>query len=338
MLKATVVDRDYGSVDIEKLQFIKDEYAARGIELTLEHYTDEDEIIDNCKDCDALLGTGNPPITRRVLESLPKLKVVQRFGIGVNSVDLEAATETDTVILYMPGFCIDELATHAAALILGLVRNVGYYDRHIRAGGWPKAKYFTPKSMDSLTLGLYGFGGSARSLYEIFRKGFNTKVISYDPYMIESEREKYDVDFVSFETLLEKSDIISLHAPLNDKTRHIFNKEAFEKMKSDAMIVNIARGGLIKEDDLVEALKNETIRFAGLDVFEQEPVDPLNPLLNMDNALVTCHSAFYGEKAQKTQIALSIDLVDGILNQKKVEKKYVANTSIMDRVADISFI
>jgi D-3-phosphoglycerate dehydrogenase / 2-oxoglutarate reductase len=338
MWKAIVIDKDYGSVSLDHLMHIQSEYAKRGIELVLSHFTTEDEIIKNCKDCDALLGTGNPPVTRKVLEALPKLKVVQRFGIGVNSVDLEAATDTNTIILFMPGFCIDELATHATSLILGLIRNVGFYDRHIRAGEWPKARYFVPKSIDSLTLGLFGFGGSAQVLYEIFKKGFNTRGITYDPYMPDTARKNFDVDFVSFDTLLETSDIISLHAPLNNKTRHIFNKTAFEKMKPESMIVNIARGGLINEEDLVEALRNNTIRFAGLDVFEQEPVDPANPLLKMDNVAVTCHSAFYGEKAQKIQISLAIDLVDSLLNHKKVESRYVANTAVMKKVAGIQFV
>lgn len=139
MWNAVVVDKNYGSVSPENLAKIQDAYKAKGVTLRLEHYSTPEEIIAGCQDADAILGTGNPPITKAVLESLKKLKLVQRFGIGVNSVDLGAASVNGVLALYMPGFCITELAVHATALILNLSRNIGYYDRGIRKGGWRKA-------------------------------------------------------------------------------------------------------------------------------------------------------------------------------------------------------
>lgn len=338
MFKGAVVDMNYGSVSIDKLTYIKNEYEKKGIELDLFHCVTEDEIIDACKDADAILGTGNPPITRKVLSTLSKLKVVQRFGIGVNSIDLDAATEYGKLIMFMPGFCIDELATHATSLILSLLRNTAYYDRKIRDGLWPKATYYVPKSVDKLTLGLYGFGGSAKPLYEIFKKGFKSRVITCDPYVQDSIKSQFDVEFVDFDELLKQSDIISIHAPLTIETRHIFNEDAFKKMKYDSMIINIARGEIIKEDDLIVALKTGEIRFAGLDVFEKEPLGKDNPLLEMDNVVLTCHSAFYGEKAQNNQLKLSIELVDEVLNNKKVKRSYVANKAVMDKAPEFIYI
>lgn len=272
MWNAVIVDRDYGSVSLENQEYIKQQYAKNGINLRLAHYRTPEEILENCKDADAILGTGNPPITREVLEGLTNLKVVQRFGIGVNSIDLKAADETGTLILYMPGFCVQELAIHASALILNLLRNVSFYDRRIRAGQWPKAAGYVPRNPKDLVLGLYGFGGSARPLYDIFYHGFGTKVITCDPYVKKDIKENYDVKIVSFDELLNRSDIISIHAPLTEETHHIFNREAFSKMKNDAMIVNISRGGLIDQEALAWALDIGQIRFAGLDVFEQEPL------------------------------------------------------------------
>ncbi|MDF2524579.1 MAG: Phosphoglycerate dehydrogenase [Clostridiales bacterium] len=338
MYKAVVVDKDYGSVSLENLLYIKSEYEKNGIELALFHCANEDEIIDACKDADAILGTGNPPISRKVLSSLPKLKVVQRFGIGVNSVDLEAASEYGKLIMFMPGFCIEELATHAASFILSLIRNTAYYDRKIRKGLWPKATYYVPKSVNELTLGLFGFGGAAKPLYEIFKNGFKTRVIACDPYVQDSVKSQYDVEFVDFDELLKQSDIISIQAPLTKDTHHIFNEDAFKKMKNDSMIVNIARGEIIKQDDLIKALKEGEIRFAGLDVFEKEPLEKDNPLLEMDNVILTCHSAFYGEKAQKNQLQLSIELVDGILNNKTVKKNYVANKAVIDKTKEYIYV
>lgn len=332
MWNAVIVDRDYGSVSLENQEYVKQQYANNGINLRLVHYRTPEEIVENCKDADAILGTGNPPITKEVLEGLPNLKVVQRFGIGVNSIDLKTATDTGVLILYMPGFCVQELAVHAAALILNLLRNISFYDRRIRMGQWPKAEGYVPRNPKDLVLGLYGFGGSARPLYDIFYHGFGTKVITCDPYVKKNIKENYDVEIVSFDQLLKRSDIISIHAPLTKETYHIFNRDAFIKMKRDAMIVNISRGGLIDQEALTWAIDNGEIRFAGLDVFEEEPLPVTAPLISSEQAVLTCHSAFYGDHAQQNQLRLSIDLVNSVLNKKCVKKVYIANQDVTSRI------
>lgn len=338
VFNAVIVDSNYGSVSLDKQKYIQEQYKQKGISLRIEHYTTPEEIIAGCQEADAILGTGNPPITRKVLESLPNLKVVQRFGIGVNSVDLEAATETGTLVLFMPGFCVEELAIHAAALILNLLRNVNYYDRGIRKGEWRKAKGVVPRNPRDLTLGLFGFGGSAKPLYNIFKGGFGTKVITCDPYVDESIKENWDVEIVSFEELLEKSDIISLHAPLVPETKHIFNYDAFKKMKKDSMIVNISRGELINQDDLIKALNEGEIQFAGLDVFAQEPLSVDSPLIDSENVVLTPHSAFYGVQAQNNQLQLAIELVDSVLNHKGVVGKYIANRDVKSKIENFKVL
>ncbi len=338
MWNAVIVDSDYGSVSKEKQNYLKAEYEKRNISLRIEHFNTPEEIIAGCQDADAILGTGNPPIRRKVLESLPKLKVIQRFGIGVNSIDLEAAKETGVLALYMPGFCVDELAIHASALILNLLRNVSYYDRGIRQGEWRKAQGVVPRNPKDLTLGLYGFGGSAKPLYNIFRQGFGTKVIAADPYVKKELFPDYDVDFVSFDELLEKSDIISIHAPLTPETRYIFNKEAFKKMKKSSMIINISRGELIDQNALVEALEEGEIQFAGLDVFEKEPLPVESPLVGNDQTVLTCHSAFYGDNAQNNQLTLALELVDSVLNHKMVVDKYIANSGVTSKIENLEVV
>lgn len=338
MWNAVVVDRDYGSVNLEKLEYIKQQYSKNGINLRLENYNTPEEILNGCQSVDAILGTGNPPITKDVLEGLPNLKVVQRFGIGVNSVDLEAASAAGILILYMPGFCVQELATHASALILNLLRNISFYDRGIRCGEWRKATGYIPRNPGDLTLGLYGFGGSAKPLYSIFRNGFGTKVITCDPYIDKNVKKNFDVEIVTFEELLEKSDIISIHAPLTSETRNIFNRQAFQKMKNDAMIVNISRGELIHQDDLIQALENGDIRFAGLDVFAQEPLTIESPLICNENVVLTCHSAFYGDHAQRNQVHLSIELVDLVLNKNSVPSIYIANKGVASKIENFQIL
>ena len=336
-MKAIVVDKNYGSLHEEDYEIIRKSYEKAGIQFEMKDLKTDDEIIESCQDADVLLCTGNPPITGKVFKNCKNLKLVQRFGIGVNSVDLDAATETNKVALFMPGFCVNELAAHATSFIMALNRNTAYYDRKIRQGEWPKGQYYQPKDMSKLILGLYGFGGSAKPLYHIFHFGFGTKVITCDPYVPEEVRKQYEVEFVTFDEMLERSDIISIHAPLNDETRHIFNKKAFRKMKKDSMIINIARGPLIDQEALIWALKNEEIRFAGLDVFETEPLAADSELRKMDNVMLSCHSAFYGVGSKKRQIELAIELVERALLEKKIESRYVANRAVIKTNKEYQF-
>lgn len=337
MKNAVVVDMNYGSVSIEELTDLQDKLNTAGIDLSLTHCKTEDEIISAAQGKSIIIATGNPPITRRVMENLPRLKAVIRMGIGVNSVDLEAATELNKVILFMPGFCINELAVHATALALSLNRNIGYYDRRIRQGQWPKATYYMPRSPKDMVLGLYGFGGSAKELYKIWRFGFGSKVITCDPYVPEELRKEYDVSFVDFDTMLAQSDVLSIHAPLNDETYHIFGAEAFKKMKNDAIIINIARGGLIDQEALADALEQGQIRFAGLDVFEQEPVPTDSRLLARDDVALTCHSAFYGTESKARQLQWAYEMTESALNRQTVPGGRVANRAVMNTYKEFKF-
>ena len=337
MKNAIVVDMNYGSVSIAELQDMQTKLATKGIDLTLSHCKTEQEIIAAAEGKSILIATGNPPITRTVMAALPQLKAVIRMGIGVNSVDLEAATELNKVVLFMPGFCINELAVHATALALSLNRNIGYYDRHIRQGQWPKAQYYMPRSPKDLVLGLYGFGGSAKELYKIWHFGFGSKVITCDPYVPEEVRSQFEVTFVDFDTMLKESDVLSIHAPLNDETYHIFSTEAFKKMKNDSIIINIARGGLIDQEALADALEQGEIRFAGLDVFEQEPIEVNSRLLQRDDVALTCHSAFYGEESKARQLQWAYEMTESALNRNTVPGGRVANRAVININKEFKF-
>lgn len=338
-MKAIVVDKDYGSVTSEELETIKEAYAKAGIELAAEHFMTEDEIIAGCQGAFAILGTGNPPITRKVMEALPELKFVQRFGVGVNSIDLDAAAELGKIVLNLPGFCAKELADLAATMILGLTRNTAYYDREIRKGNWPKCQYLLPGDVREMTLGLFGFGAAGRHLYEIFSRGFGTKVIACDPYISAAVKEQYtDIEFVDFETLLKESDIISIHAMLTPETTHIFNKEAFRKMKNTAMIINTSRGPLIDQKELAWALENGEILYAGLDTVEKEPIEKDDPLLKMDNVILSPHSGSYGIGAKKTQISMVCRLVPQAVSEKKIPARNVADRDVMKTETEYEFI
>lgn len=338
-MKAVVVDKDYGSVTAEELRKIQDAYAEVGIELELCHFNTEDEIIAGCQGAVAILGTGNPPVTRKVMEALPDLKFVQRFGVGVNSIDLDAAADLGKIILNIPGFCAKELADLATAMIMGLVRNTCYYDREIRKGNWPKCQYLLPGDVREMTLGIYGFGAAGKYLHDIFHGGFGTKIISCDPYIPDVVKEQYPhVEFVDFETMLKESDIISIHVGLSPETHHIFNKEAFRKMKNTAMIINTSRGPIIDQKDLAWALENGEILYAGLDTVEKEPIEADDPLLKMDNVILSPHSGSYGIGAKKTQIDTVCRLVPDAVTKKTIPARNVADRAVLSHVEDYKFI
>ena len=241
MAKAVIIDYTYlGGEELFTPE--RQACAESGIDLELRSCKTEDEIIEAAHDADAVLCCGNPPITRKVIEALPQCRAYIRYGIGVNSVDLDAATEHGKLVYFMPGFCAEELVLHATALVLNLLRNVCFYDREIRAGKWPKAKGALPRRLTNMTVGLYGFGASARPMAKVFGHGFGSRVIACDPYLPDSVFEEAGVARVSFDELLAQADIVSIHAPLTAENRHIFNMDAFRKMKNTAAARRSAAG------------------------------------------------------------------------------------------------
>ena len=332
MWKACFVDSKYSMTEEEVNKLVAN-YNAIGVEVQLETLRTEDEIIQTCGDADILLCNGNPPITRKVMEALPRVKVVQRFGIGVNSVDLEAASELGVIVLYQPGISVQELSIHTTALILDLLRNLSYYDRGIRQGEWRKARGVACPPLQKLTLGLFGFGDTSKLLYRIFHDGMNvTNIIACDPYITKENIPEYDVELVSFEELLERSDILSIHVHLNKETYHTFNYEAFQKMKPNALLINISRGGVVCEPDLVRALQEGLTRGAGLDVFETEPLPVESPLTKMDNVVLSCHSAFYGENSRHLLSIQLIEQMKQIVNTNSIGAVHVANRGVVSKI------
>lgn len=334
-LKAVVVDSTYlGGPSFFKREM--EVVSELGGELVLADLKTDDDIICGAKDADIIVCCGNPPITKKVLEAISGNLVI-RYGIGVNSIDLKAATANRKIIYNSPGFCKEELVMHASALILSCLRNIGYYNTEVKLGNWPKGKGPAPRRLSKLTVGIFGFGDSARPMANVFGKGFNSRIIAYDPYMDELAAAEYGVIPVDFDTLLRDSDIITIHAPLVDSTYHVFNKETFKKMKNTSMIVNVSRGGIICEKDLIEALENNEIAYAGLDVFETEPIERNNPLLTMPNVVLTPHSAFYGLDALRNTHIIISELIRNYANNRVV-KRNIANPDIIPLLSGYELI
>jgi D-3-phosphoglycerate dehydrogenase len=257
----------------------------------------EEEIVAVSEGAQVILCGGAPKISAGVIRRLPELKAVVRYGIGVDTVDLAACTERGIYVANVPDYCIEEVATHALALILSWARKLPLARTNTRSGQWDIAPVKPLQSAKDLVVGVLGFGRIAHSLCRMAR-GVGFQVMASDPYVAKSRIVKNGAQPVSLNILLRRSDFVSLHLPLSAKTRYIINAERLRKMKPSAYLVNTARGELIEEKALQEALGCGWIAGAALDVLETEPPSPDHPLRAMDNLILTPHCAWYTERAQ----------------------------------------
>jgi D-3-phosphoglycerate dehydrogenase len=293
----------------------------------------EDEIIEHGRDADILLVIAEP-ITRRVISSLPRLKGVIRYGIGVDTVDLKAATEFGVVVANFPDFCLDEVANHTMALLLALNRRLFRLDRVVRDGQWSPAvlRSVLPGigSLQGETLGLVAFGNIPRRVAPR-AQAFGLKVIAYDPYLDDEVFGRFGVRRVQrVEELLAESDYVSSHLPLTEETYHFFTAERFRLMKPTAYFINTSRGKVVDQPALIRALQEGWIAGAGLDVFEDEPLPADSPLTRLENVILTPHAAYYSDRSERN-LKLRVgraaaDILRGF------EPEHVANPDVLNKL------
>ena len=239
------------------------------------------------------------PLTREFFAALPRLKGVVRLGIGVDSVDLDAATDLGIVVANVPDFCSDEVAEHALALILAVTRKLVLADRKTRLGEWVPGVHALLRPIRRLsgqTLGLIGLGNIGRSLASR-AKGLGLKVIAYDPHVSAQAAQAAGVPLMSLEALLPQVDILSLHVPMTAETKGIVNARTLALLKPGAILVNTARGPVVDEAALCAALASGRLAGAGLDVLQQEPLRLPHPLTEFENVVFTCHYASMSEES-----------------------------------------
>jgi len=289
-LKAVTANQDRFPLGVER-----DILARVGVEIVPTVCKTEDEVIAACRDAHAILAS-SAPFTRRVIAELKEALVICRYGIGVDTVDVPAATEQGIIVANVPDFCFDQVADTAMSLILSVPRKVTYLSNLIRQGVYKRDLAVPIHNFRGATLGLVAFGNIARN---VLGKAvpFGFRVIAYDPYVKPEAVRQFPVTMVDFDTLLGESDIVSVHAPLTKETRHLFNEAAFRKMKPSAFFINVGRGPIHDQQALARALKEGWIAGAGLDVLEKEPPDPNDPILTLDNVVFTPHYASYTEEA-----------------------------------------
>ena len=272
----------------------------------------EDDFVNAAADADALYAKGRP-IGKRIIDGLGRCKVIALGSVGADLVDVAAATARGIPVTNIPDTFIEEVADHAMTLILATYRRLVFQDRLVREGRWKEGRpmlYEFPRLMGQ-TLGFIAFGHVARAV-ALRARPFGLHMVAYDPYVEELVMSPYGVEPVSLDELLQRSDIVSMHAPATADAQHLLTEKQFRLMKPGALFVNTGRGPTVDEAALIRALQEGWIAGAGLDVLEKEPPGGNNPLLGMDNVILTAHVASASARfdpARKRRVGQELALV-----------------------------
>lgn len=288
-MKVTITDLDMVSIKNEEEVFNE-----AGITFELKQLHTEEALIEGCYDSEILL-VQYAKITEKVMAELPKLKFIVRYGVGVDSIDLDAATKYGVQVGNVPDYGMNEVADHAIALALGLLRKLPVLNRQVKEVKWDYSVCIPVHRFSSMTVGVVGLGRIGKNFAKkMAALGF--QVIGYDPYFQQSTETDEYISPVTFDELVIRSDVISLHCPA-DGNQNLFNRETFSKMKNTAILINVARGAIVSDADLDEALKTGQIAAAGLDTVSIEPAPSDYALFSNENLIITPHMAWYSEEA-----------------------------------------
>lgn len=332
-----VVFLDYNEEIIQDFSSEEALFQENGIELVRASCPTEDEMIKQGQNADGILYIGYVGIsklTRRVIEQLKKCRVIVRYGIGYDGVDVDAATDMGIAVCNVTDYCTEEVATHAIALMLDGLRSVTLLSNKVKQGNWDNIPQIETHTLSSLTVGLAGFGSIPRQVARLLQ-GFSCNLISYDPFVPDDVFKEHGVEPVPLDELCRRSDILSVHVPLNEDTYHLFDKEKFDLMKNGVIVINTSRAPVISEADMVKALEAGKIKAAGLDVIESDPQkNPDARILNFDNVTLTPHTAFYSEQSSTLlkklfcESAIQVlkgNLPNNVINRDKLKRPNVKN-------------
>ena len=316
-MKVVISDYVWPNVDIEKKFF-----ESKNINLVVSK--NKDDLKNQIIDADGLLFCFES-IDESILRSSKKLKIAQRYGIGVDNIDIKVATELGIVVANIPDYCIDEVSDHAISMILSLNRLLQRDSDLVKQGKWNEVKKDKRVyRLSNSTLGLLGFGRIGKRISEK-AMSFGMNVIAYDPFLKQNNVD--GVKLLDLNQVLSESDFISLHLPLNDQTNHIIDDKQFKLMKQDSILINVSRGGLINEDSLIKYLSSGKLRGVGLDVIETT-IEQSNKLFSFDNVIITPHTAFFSqESSEELQLRSSQQLYDVLSGFKP---KFLINPDVLD--------
>lgn len=288
-MKVVITDCSWNAYDVEIKHLPQD------AEVVCCQISDEDTLIEACKDADAAM-CEYAPFTRRVMEACPRLKLISVTAIGVDCVDTKAAGELGVAVANVPNYCADEVADHTMALMLASLRSVVHYERKVRQEIWDINDGPKLYRIHGMKLGLLGFG-KIPQMVSCRAKAFGMDVIAYDPYLPPAVAEELGVELVDMDRILAECDVISCHLPLLASTAGSVNMDMFSRMKKKPLFINTSRGKVVNEDDLCAALRQGLLRGAALDVIASEPADFRGEIFTFDNVIITPHAAFYSETA-----------------------------------------
>ena len=322
---ARVLVTDYVWPDLEPERAILDPL---GIELVEAPDGAEDTLAGLARDADGIL-TCFAPVTPGVLGAAPRMKVVARYGVGVDNIAVDAATELGIAVTYVPDYCVDEVSDHVMAMLLAFNRRVVLFDSATKRDGWGSVELNLPMTrLRGLAIGVVGFGRIGRATARKAR-AFGLRVLAADPF-VEAEAVAADGgSLVDLGTLLAESDFVTLHSPLSDETRGMIGAAELARMKSSAFLINCARGPLVDERALVEALRGGSIAGAGLDVLESNHPPADHPLFGMDGVIVSPHVAFYSPESTRELQRRATESVAAVLAGRMPENLY--NRGVLGR-------
>jgi len=289
-MKTLITDYDFHNIDLERGIF-----SDAGVDLIEAQCRSEDELIEAARNCEALL-LQYAPVTERVLAALPQVGLVSRFGAGFDTIDTAACRRHGVWVANSPDYGVGEVATHALAMSLALLRHLTIYDRDVRAGRWHYLSPGTIRRASDMTVGILGLGRIGKRFAHLARNCFS-RVIACDPYIIDGDFPAY-VERVDFARLFAEADLVSLHLPLNEETRGLVNAAALARMKRGSFLVNTARGALVDVDALLARLDDGTLDGAALDVLPHEPIAIDHALARHPRTILTPHAAFYSREAE----------------------------------------
>lgn len=287
-MKVIITDCDHKNIDIETTVLNN-----AHIDFELKQCKTEQDLINQCQDADAFI-VQYAKITKKVMDALPKLKMIVRYGVGVDTIDIKEATKHNIQVCNIPDYGMNEVADHALALMMALTRKIVLMNNFTKTVCWDYAKSIPIHRASTQTVGVIGLGRIGKNFAQKAH-ALDYNVIGYDPYYKKTTGTEF-IKIKSLEEVISNADIISLHIPAEDN-KNLFNRETFKRMKNNAVIINVARGGIINEDDLYEALISKEIAGAAIDCATTEPMTPDNKLFTLDNYIATPHMAWYSEEA-----------------------------------------
>lgn len=295
-----------------------------------------DELVALAKEADALVVSSREAVPRSAIEQLNKCQVIVRMSVGIDHVDLEAASDHGIVVSHCPDYCTSEVADHAMALILALNRRIVEVNEDLHKGAWIDRSYHTQQilrgpmpPLRELTLGIVGLGRIGQS---VARRAapFGLRLIAADPYADRASAAALGVELVTLDELASQADIITLHCPLTPETRGMIDAAFFDKVKPSAALVNTARGGIVNMDDIVAALSDGRLAAAGLDVVDPEPLPSTSPLYSLPNVILTPHDAYYSERSR---VQVRVDTLNAALTVLRgMYPRTVANPAVMEKL------